>query len=187
MLSFKRNMILKVVLPILFAIGLSACSSNPVIQDYSSQTTFSNYQTYQWLPEGPSTRIQTIQPFEAKRIEQAIINSLHKKGALIVRDQPQAYISYNYQIHRTETLEPSTSVGVGFGSRHFGFGGMFPVDYETRIYEDAIWTINIYDNEKHLIWQGRTSRPLETFASPQESEAYTQQVIDAILDQFPPK
>jgi len=182
----RLKTILKPFLLLAFVISVSACSTHPVVQDYSSKTQFTNYQTYQWLPQKSST-LASAQPFIAKRIEQAIINNLHAKGAMIVREQPQAYISYDYRIHRTETLEPSTTVGVGFGSRHFGFGSMFPIEYETRVYEDAEWIVDIYDQNKQLIWRGKTIRPLETFNTPAEAEQHTQNIIDSILNQFPPK
>lgn len=175
------------------AILLSGCSSTPVTQDYSTKTPLVNYQTYQWLPAnkskllGSSSHIKANQPFVAKRIEQAILNNLHKRGALIVRQQPQAYIDYGYSITRTEVLEPSTTVGLGWGSRHFGFRGMFPVDYETQVYEDVTWRVDIYNANQELVWRGQTVKPLQSFSNPQQAEVYTQQVIDAILNQYPPK
>ena len=165
----RLKTLFKPFLLLVFTFSLSACSTNPVLQDYSSKTQFTNYQSYQWLEQKPNALAST-QPFVAKRIEQAIINNLHAKGAMIVREQPQAYISYDYRIHRTETLEPSTTIGMGFGSRHFGFGGMFPIEYETRVYEDAEWIVDIYNQNKQLIWRGKTIQPLETFSVPAEAE-----------------
>lgn len=167
---------------------LSGCTSNPVIQDYASQTQFSNYQTYQWLTSSESTH-KTLQrqPFIKQRIEQAIIKNLTQRGALIVRQQPQAYISYGYEIFRTETLEPRTTLGLGWGYRHFGFRTAFPLDYETQVYEEVEWSVNIYDANKKLIWQGKTLKPLKSFKNPLEAEAYTQEIINAILNSFPPK
>lgn len=186
MLSFSK--ILKTLLLTGAIASLAACSSNPVVQDYSSQTQFSEYQTYQWLPpHSKNSSALKNQPFIGQRIEQAIIKNLTQRGALMVRQQPQAFISYGYQVSRTESIEPRTTLGLGWGFRHFGFRTAFPIDYETQVYEDAEWSVNIYDQNKSLIWQGKTNRSVQQFSSPKEAEAYTQEVIDQILAQFPPK
>ena len=96
-------------------------------------------------------------------------------------------MDFSYRITRTETLEPRSTIGLGWGARHFGFRTMFPIDYETHVYETANWAINIYDENQKLIWQGKTSRPVARFADPKEAELYTQTVVDEILNNFPPK
>ena len=163
---------------------LSACSTIDVKQDYASNTQFQQYQSYQWLDVNKS---KTLEPFFNERFQQAILNNLHQRGAIMVRENPQAYISYDYVLRRTETLEPVATVGLGFGVRHFGFRSYFPMEYETRIYEYLDWKVNIYDRNQKLIWQGSTTTPRMVFDNPQEAEAYTQKVVDSIMNQFPPK
>ena len=186
MVSLRQ--LFKLWLLLAVAVSLTACSATPIIQDYSSQTQFENHQTYQWLPSHTAeTTLYNNQPFLAKRIEQAIVKNLTQRGSLIVRQQPQAYISYGYEVFRTETLEPRTTLGLGWGFRHFGFRTAFPIDYETQVYKEALWSVNIYDQNQKLIWQGKTQRSVKQFSKPQEAEAYTQEVIDSILNEFPPQ
>ncbi len=168
---------------------LSGCTSIPVTQDYASKTKFVDYQTYQWAPatlDSKPQKLKAKQPFIAERIEKAILNHLKNKDAKLVRYPPQAYISYDYEVERTEVMEPSTTIGVGIGSGNVGFGGVFPVSYEKRTYEDAKWTIDIYDINRTLIWRGSAKQSLQEFSSPKEAEKHTEKVVDQILKQFPP-
>lgn len=171
---------------------LGACSSIPVSQDYSANSRLVNHSTYQWLPNSLSQTsnaqdLKRMQPFIAQRIEKAIMNNLHARGAMLVRYSPQAYISYGYRIQRTQSLEPSTTIGFGFGSGNVGFGTSIPIDYETQIYEDAIWTVDIYDSKRQLVWRGEAKKPVQSFSKPADAQRHTQQVIDAIMKQYPPK
>jgi len=177
---------------------ISGCSSIPVTQDYAANNVnnpnnpLKNYSTYQWLPNTLSTQsnaheLKRLQPFVAQRIENAIMKNLHARGAMLVRYSPEAYISYGYSVKQTQTLEPSTTLGFGFGTGNIGFGTRIPADYETHVDEDATWTVDIYDTSRQLIWRGQAKKSVQNFTKPQEAQAYTQQVIDAILKQYPPK
>ncbi|GAB6071424.1 DUF4136 domain-containing protein [Thiomicrorhabdus hydrogeniphila] len=171
---------------------LTACSGIPVSQDFTDRNDLTNYQTYQWLPanmqsEPKAQQLKTQKPFIAQRIETAILNNLHKRGALIDRNQAQAYISYHYSISKTQVVTPSTSVGFGWFGRNVGIGTRVPLGYDTDIYYDVKWQVDIYNANGKLIWTGESIRPLKEFETPEEAQTYTQEVIDAIMAQYPPK
>lgn len=184
---------IKLLLTSTLIAGLAGCTNIPVNQDYSGEQPLTNYATYQWLnteqfpTETSSQQLKKQQPFMAKRIETAILKNLHTRDALIVRNQPQAYIDYSYTVNRTEELEPSTTVGVGIGSGNVGFRGIFPIAYEKRVYENAVWKVYIYNAKQQLIWHGSAEKPVKKFKTPTEAQAYTQSIIDAIMAQYPPK
>lgn len=169
---------------------LSACNSIPVTQDYSNRSALVNHQTYQWLPasmqsQPTAQQLKKEQPFVAQRIEKAIMNNLHSRGALMVREAPQAYVSYHYSVNETKVVTPSTTIGFGWHSRNIGFGSRFPMDYDTETYRDVKWAVDIYNNQGQLIWRGESTRALQRFNDPKEAQAYTQNVIDAIMQQYP--
>jgi len=171
---------------------LTACSGIPVTQDFTDRSDLTNYQTYQWLPasmqsEPKAQQLKTQKPFIAQRIETAILNNLHKRGALIDRDQAQAYISYHYSMSKTQVVTPSSSVGFGWFGRNVGIGTRVPLGYDTDTYYDVKWQVDIYNPNGKLIWTGESIRPLKEFKNPEEAQAYTQEVIDAIMAQYPPK
>ena len=170
---------------------LSACSTIPVSQDYASRATLSNFKTYQWLPASMQTspsaqQLKQKQPFIAQRIEKAIMNNLHNRGALMVSQMPQAYVSYHYSEKETQVVTPSTTIGFGWHSRNIGFGSRFPMDYDTETYREAKWVVDIHSVSGQLIWRGESTRPVETFNNPQSAQAHTQRIIDAIMQQYPP-
>jgi hypothetical protein len=167
---------------------LSACSHHtPVKQDYSSKTKFVEYKHYNWLANERTAKLKSQHPFVAERIEAAILSKLHSQGNMIVRDKPEAYIGYDYVVRRTESLEPTTTFGWGFGGRHYGFRGMFPIEYETKVYEEVEWIVDIYDSNQKLVWRGSVMKPLQEFSAPKDAEAYTEEVIIEIMDKYPPK
>ena len=187
-LSNLRNLIFMGILVSL----LSACNSIPVTQDYSNSNTLINHQTYQWLPASMQTsptaqKLKTTQPFIAQRIEKAIMKNLHNRNALMVREAPQAYVSYHYSEKEMQIVTPNTTIGFGWHSRNIGFGSRFPMDYDTDTYREAKWVIDIHDANGKLIWRGESTKPVESFSKPQDSEAYTQRIVDAIMLQYPPK
>jgi len=173
---------------VVFLVSLfSACSTTEVKQDYSSSTQFIKYQHYSWLADANALKVESDYPFVAKRIKSAILKTLHGQDAMIVRDRPQAYISFDYLVTRTEKLEPSTTVGIGWGGPHWGFKGMIPVEYETTIDEKTEWVVRIFNRQKQLIWQGNTTSPFTQFNNPKEAEAFTDSIIQQIMAQYPPK
>jgi len=171
---------------------LTACSGIPVNQDYTDRSALINFQTYQWLPANMqmannSQEVKSKEPFIAQRIEKAIINNLHKRGAFIDRDQPQAYISYHYSVNKTQVVTPTTSIGFGWYGRNIGLGTRVPLGYDTDTYYDVKWEVGIYNLNGQLIWRGETERPQQIFDNPEQAKTYTQEVIDAIMNQYPPK
>lgn len=183
---------LSIILLSLVLTSLSGCSSIPVSQDYQATSVLKNYATYQWLPvemqSAPTTaNLQKTHPFIALRFEKAIQENLHNRRALFVRQAPEAYVTYHYSVMQTQTVVPSSSIGLGFGSRNLGFGTHFPMDYTTEVYEEAKWGIDIHNAAGELIWRGESVGPVVKFSSPQAAEKSTQAIVDAILSQYPPK
>ena len=183
---------LSIVLLSLVLASLSGCSSIPVSQDYQASSALKNYATYQWLPSAMQTapttdNLKKTHPFIAQRFEKAIQTNLHNRSALFVRQAPEAYVTYHYSVTQVQTVVPSTTIGLGWHTRNLGFGTRFPMDYTTEFYEEAKWGIDIHDASGALIWRGESIQPVQTFATPVEAELKTQAIIDAILNQYPPK
>jgi uncharacterized protein YceK len=183
---------LSLVLLGLVVASLSGCSSIPVSQDYQAKSVLKNYATYQWLPvemqTAPTTAsLKKAHPFITQRFEKAIQENLLNRGAIFVRQAPEAYVTYHYSVTQIQTVAPSSTIGFGWHTRSIGLGTRFPMDYTTEVYEEAKWRIDILNTVGELIWRGESVKSVDNFASPQEAEKNTQAVVDAILSQYPPK
>jgi hypothetical protein len=176
----------------LIIVSLSGCSGIPVTQDYQAKAALKNHATYQWLPSSMQTAprtdsLQKTHPFIAQRFEKAIQTNLLNRRAMFVRQAPEAYVTYHYTVTQIQSLVPSSSIGFGWHTRNLGLGTSFPMDYSTEVYEEAKWGIDIHNAAGGLIWRGESVRPVEKSASPSEAEQNTQAIVDAILNQYPPK
>ena len=185
----------KVTLALLYSVFLmfmTGCSSIKVSQDYSAVTPLKNYATYQWLPSN-TTDLDSIAavkerfPFPAQRMEKSFLNHLIHRDAIFVNRSAEAFISYNYELIESRSMEPSTMVSFGWGSRHFGFRNQMPLDYREVVTQEVIWTIDIYNANQKLIWRGQSRELVDSTQSVAESEKHTQMVVDKILNQYPPK
>ncbi len=191
--KFQRSVpTLSIVLLSLVLASLSGCSGIPVSQDYQATSALKNYATYQWLPVEMQTAptaasLQKTHPFIALRLEKAIQENLHNRRAIFVRQAPEAYVTYHYSVTQIQTIAPSSTIGFGWHTRTLGVGTRFPMDYSTEVYQEAKWIIDIHNAAGELIWRGESVGAVENFASPQAAEKSTQAIVDAILDQYPPK
>ena len=190
-----RHLALHKTLIILFATSmllLSGCSRIYVSQDYDVSTPLKVHATYQWLPSSmqkqPSIdEVSATYPFVAKRIQKAILNHLIPRASVFVKKAPEAYISYHYSVIENRRMEPSTTVGFGWQSRHFGFWNAFPVNYTEVVTREASWTIDVHSTTGELIWRGQSTGAEPVFETAQETLKHTQTIIDAILNQYPPQ
>ncbi|MBN2866344.1 MAG: DUF4136 domain-containing protein [Thiotrichales bacterium] len=173
--------------------GLSGCSTIPVNQDYDTSANFSAIKKVQWLPvqqqtEPTAYEFQKQNPLIAKRIQNAIQNSLASRGVALVNDQADAFVTYRFSVDsklRTDNFR--TSIGFGFGSfsRH---GGLMlntaPDLYEV---EEGKLVIDILDMRGNLIWRGISPSLLKEQSTPAETTQLVNAVVDKILSQYPPK
>lgn len=179
------------IVAIIFSLLLSGCSQIPVTQDYDSRQSLKWFATVQWLPESMQTEngmatLQQQEPFVAKRIERAIRNHVIERDALFVSQNPEAYISYQYQVTENRTVEPSTTIHFGWGYRHIGIGSHIPMDHREVVTRQARWLIDIFDVAGKPIWRGESVRAVDGERTVEELEQEAQQVVDAILAQYPP-
>ncbi|GKT11751.1 MAG: hypothetical protein ISEC1_P0720 [Thiomicrorhabdus sp.] len=171
---------------------LSGCSRVYVSQDYDTSSPLKIHATYQWLPismqaKRTTERVEKAYPFEAKRIQKSIMNHMISKGAVFVKKSPEAYISYHYSQSETRSMEPSATIGFGWGSRYLSVRNIFPVNYTEVVTSDATWQVDIYSAKGELIWRGESTGATPVFNTAQESQKHTQSVINKILQQYPPK
>lgn len=169
----------------------SGCSTVRVSQDYRTDVDFSTYHAYAWQTittgqESPDIRVDN--PLLHERFHRAIDRILAQRGYL--QKAPTDFlVSYSYTIQTRLESEPyGPHVGVGFGRRYryseLGFGDYVDINQ----YDVGILAVSFYDAvSETLIWRGIGSERVDMFSTPEETTAFVDKLVTAVLAQFPPR
>ncbi len=178
---------------IVLIIMLSGCSSIKVSHDYEQTTNFDNIQTFQWS-ENKHNKVNddvfhSSSSLIANRIKTAIENELLKQNMTLINNQADVYI--NFYMHSTqETAQRSgTSIGIGLGSVfNQGFGSVgFNMSPDRKNIQKAHLIIEVLDQQKQLIWRGNSSSPIDSHPEPQEITKLINEMVQKVLEHYPPQ
>lgn len=171
--------------------SLSGCSSIQVSQDYDATANFSVIKTIQWLSEADqiepkATTFAAQNPLIAKRIARAISTELNQKGITFVDKNPTGYVTYHIEtVSKPRANQVTTSFGFGSYGRFGGFG--FQTSPDNDYYDQGKLVIDLFNDQKKLIWRGISTRYVEEHTAPDELTKTIQEVVKKLLDQYPPK
>jgi len=179
------------LLSLLLMLGLTACSTIPVNQDYDANANFSAIKTIKWLPLALQTtpkanEFAQQQPLIAKRIQGAIAQSLLAKGIKVSDQAHDAYITYHVSVESKLRADPfTTTFGFGTFGRHGGI--VFQTAPELYEVEEGKLVIDILNLQGEVIWRGISTSLLTEQATPQQTTEWVNRVVDRVLQQYPPK
>ena len=177
---------------LLSLIFLIAACSTPVTVDYDDAVDFARLRTFAQLPPPPTQtgdpRIDN--PLLVKRVQAALREVLQARGYREVSQDPDFYVSF--QLGLKQGVESSGGVTFGFGT-YGGHGGIgmaygYP-GYDVSTYEEGVLTVDILrGSDKTLIWRGTASKRLSESGSkrPDEARREIREIVQTILDRFPP-
>ncbi|MFO7912673.1 MAG: DUF4136 domain-containing protein [Desulfotignum sp.] len=186
-MKIQPTTVLMMLLLLLMAAG---CSGIQVSQDYEMETRFSKLQTYAWKArvEKNSDDIRENNPLLHKRFRENIDRVLKEKG-YARKSNPDFLVDYEYSIKTRIHSEPYTT-GFGFGyGPYYRYGGVnimsAPKVYE---YDVGMLAIDVYDaGSDTLLWRGMGTEEIVSHPTPQKSSEMVRQLVEAILEQFPPQ
>lgn len=182
----KRRTLITIIALLLF----TGCSTVQVSQDYKPGINFSRYHTYQWKMRAgqPSDDIRLNSPLLHDRFRQAIDRILVQRG--YAQGLPADFrVSYTYSVQtRLESYPFGSSIGMGFGRYHrYGELG-FDDNWSIRQYTVGILAIDFYDVVSGaLIWRGIGSERIGMHSTPEDTTAFVNRMVNAVLVQFPPR
>jgi hypothetical protein len=173
---------------LLAVLALGGCSTVQVSQDYDPRADFRRYATWQWRDpvQPPTGDIRADSPLLDQRIRQAVENHLVARSIKPAREQPDLYLAYHL------VIEPKiygdtygSTMGAG-GFYHPWYGG-FGSDTPIRQYDESRLTIDmVAPHTDQLLWRGTGVYRFKAYATPEQSAAALQEIVDRILGQFPP-
>ncbi|MGB3212660.1 MAG: DUF4136 domain-containing protein [Desulforhopalus sp.] len=186
-----RRLVLLRSFPVILvlAVLLSSCASVQVSQDYKKDYSFTTEKTYGWNETLDAENGDLLDQDEllAKRFKEAVQDVLFRKGFRQV-NQPEFLISYTYTVTSRLQVEPwDTNFGFGYGRYgRYGRAGIYSGN-SIRQYDQGKFVFNIHSaRTQELLWKGTGTREVFTHSTPDQITRNVNEIVEAVLAQFPP-
>ena len=172
-------------LALALALALSACSSVQVNTDWDPEANFAGLHTWTWQGATPTAtgNPRLDDPLVHARIQAAIQAALAMRGyRKVAEGKPDFEVAYHIAIE--QRLDAQT-IYTGYGPyRGWGMAGAHTV---VDSYDLGTLMIDFISPVTHsVIWRGTAQSRLQDLKTPAEREQRVQEVVDEVLDKFPP-
>jgi len=178
--------ILRTLPVFLLCMVVVACASPLVVNsDYDTTADFAMFKTYNWMP---ATGNAAGDELLIKNIRAAVDAQLRKKGRALVNDSPDFLIGM--ALSGKTTYGGSTAVGVSIGipvgrRASISVGGGKSKAHESI---EGTLVLDFVDaKSKNLVWQATATDAVNPSASSEERQRHINEVVTAMLAQFPPR
>lgn len=160
---------------------LISCSSAKVMTDYDADINFNDFKTYSFYDDVG----KGLNELDVKRITKAINFEIRQKG-LEEAENPDLFINVISKISEAQNNN-TIGIGIGSGGNNGGFGisGGIPIGGKKLNQELIIEFVNAKTNE--IVWEGILNSKIKEERKPEEKELHFQEVIQKILEKYPPK
>jgi len=163
----------KVLFFIAIAFLFTACSSVRTTADWDPSVNFRAYQTYSFSESFDEIEANDL---DKRRIKQAIINEMEKRGYQ-QSNKPDLLVN-GYVTTVEKTVVTNTHYG-GYGPYYYGWGGWY-TSTDVSNYREGTLIVSLIDvRKKQLIWEGRA----EGFVPPSGGTKRTK-AVDDMLEQL---
>ncbi len=173
----------------LIILGLTACSLTPRVNtDYDTTASFTHLKSFAFAPEHSSN--ETVTTLLNKRVKDSLTATLTTNGHPLV-DEAQADFLVAFHTSYEKRIDVDTYYTT-WGIRPFWWYGPFDRAHvpTTRVREYTVGTlvVDIIDNRaKTVVWSSSAANTVSKYASPEEREARINEVVNAMLADFPPR
>lgn len=166
-----------------------ACAPVQVSQDFDRNYPFPTATTFNWNEELQQQNDERfhIDELLATRFKRAIEEILTRQG-FRQGIQPDFLVSYMYEVSsRIEVDDLHTQFGYGYG-RYGRYGAVgFDTGSTIQQYDQGKLVINTHSTKTgQLFWKGIGTRQVFTHSNPEQLTRRVNEMVSAILAQFPP-
>ena len=169
---------------------LAACASPVrVTSDFDRATNFDRYKTYSFISNNPLlvADATATSPLLQGRLMTASRRELDRKGFRYTEDRAAADFVVGFTVGARDKIRvtnyPTAYRGTYYGR---GWGGAYYNDVSVRNYTEGTVAIDVYDvRQKGAVWHGWAVKSI-TAAVRENPEPVINEVVGAILAEFPP-
>ncbi|GAA4871308.1 DUF4136 domain-containing protein [Ferrimonas pelagia] len=175
------------------ALLITGCSSISTDADFDTQTDFNRYQTWAWVESSEAVGEQQyhVDGLTDRRIRNAINRELTARGLTQV-DAAQADMLVNYLTQTEKKVNVDTFYS-SFGYHPYYYG-RYPfhtgihADTRVREYQEGTLVVDLIDRQsKSLFWRGSGTDTVKEYKNPQQRTDQVNEVVNLILQQYPPQ
>lgn len=167
---------------LLVLLTLAGCGSSAVFMDYSIAGLWSNYRTYNWLPEPRAEAIGPLAENPANRtsIEEAVDWALKNRGLMKNEQNPDYLVAY--YAGKTDAIDPSVW-GYAYGPKE---------NYEDEqgpphSFKGGTLVIDLVDAKtKELMWRGWSAGVVNA-PNQDKTDNSIRDVVKKIMAEYPPR
>ena len=186
MVAHSRNPQRAVVFAALLLVVV-ACATTKIETDYYESFSFAGHDTFAWISEHPLVvRSDDVSPFAEGRIQQAIIDTLQRKGIRYVADSADAKLLIGFSVTAKKRISVTSAP---YPWPHWGgypWVGAYYESVDVRQYAQGRLTIDIFDTEDKLpVWHGSATKNVD-IDDEQKGKGMAHEAVGAILAGFPP-
>ena len=154
---------------LLLTVLLCGCTGVRVQSDYAAGTDFRSFETYAWLPHEDR---DASDPLLEERVQRAVDGELTAKGMRRVPPN-EASLLVTYRVAVEEKVQVNDPYYATF-------------QFET--YEQGTLFVDLVDPKANLlVWRGVGETRLKHQKTPEERTERVREVVEAILEQYPPR
>ncbi len=176
-------------LPLLLITFVAAgCASKATVQsDFDAGTDFSSYRTYSFISDKPLiSAAPGVSPLLQGRLIAATQRGLDAKGYRYIDNREQADFVISFTVGARDKIRvnsyPSTYRGAYMG----GWAAPYHSEVDVRNYTEGTLAIDAFDvAERKPVWHGWAVKSI-TMSERQNPEPLINDIVDAILKEFPP-
>lgn len=173
---------------IISLLALSGCADIEVSQDYRLDTTFHQFQSFDWQPGHAEYHkdVRQKNPLLHHRFRETIPRAFEMKG-FRRSSQPDFLIAYEYSI--TTKIESSPhSIYWGYGPYHHRRGYSYSYGTDIYQYDVGMLAIEVYAGASNaILWRGIGTHVVKTHLDPGQMDEMVRKLVWEIVNQFPPQ
>jgi hypothetical protein len=166
--------------------GCAAVAPIGADSDYDSSANFTAYRSFGWLSDKPlllTDAVLASPQFEGRAMK-AIRESLEARGYRFEPDTENADFAVAFTLGTREQIRVNAYPTEYQGT--WTWGGPVPQAADVRNYTEGTLSIDLFDvNLRRPVWHGWATRTI-SYADRTNPSPVIAEVVDAILEQFPP-
>lgn len=168
---------------LLLTLSIVSCGSVKVQNDYDKTVNFETYKTYNYYKD-MNTGLSEL---DNKRLISMLEEGLAQKG-ITKSENPDFLIYLKTKDYKASGQRSNVGVGLGGGNRGLG-GGLsvgIPVGGQPKQMRQITFEF-VDENKTGLFWQAISESQFQDKATPEEREAQLKEIVDKVLETYPPK
>jgi hypothetical protein len=173
------------ILALMFCIPIAGYAAPLPVTDYDTAADFDTLKTFEWMP---ATGNAAGDELLIKKIRNTMDAQLQAKGRMVSADNPDFLIGMELSGKTVSGGSVGVGMSVGIPVGRAGTISVGGGKRKSRDKQEGTLVIDFVDAKtKSLVWRATVTDAVDPSATPEQKQKKIDEVIAAMLAQFPPK